>query len=139
MKRLVIFLGVIALMVVAMPGETSAQSPTKKNVLDIYYTHSTNRCAGCKAIETQTKETLEKEFSKEVSDGKIVFHAVNIDLKENKAFVDKYEVWGSGLFIINNTTAKNTDLTKEGFATARTKPEEFRATLAKAIRENLKQ
>jgi hypothetical protein len=68
-----------------------------------------------------------------------VFHAVNIDLKENKAFVDKYEVWGSGLFIINNITAKNTDLTKEGFATARTKPEEFRATLAKAIRENMKQ
>jgi len=139
MKKIAMFLGIITLVMMALPNEINAQTAAKKTVLDIYYTHSTNRCAGCKAIETQAKETLESQFKQETSDGKIVFHLINIDLKENKAFVEEHKVWGSGLFMINSATKKNVDLTKEGFAMARTKPEEFRATLAKAIRENLGQ
>jgi len=137
MKSLLSVIGLVLIFFLCSINMLSAQKADTKKVLDIYYTHSTNRCAGCKAIETQTKATLEKEFEKEVSDRKIVFHEVNIDLKENKAFVEKYEVWGSSLFMINSATSKNTDLTKEGFAKARSKPEEFRALLAKTIRENL--
>jgi hypothetical protein len=137
MKSILSVIGLTLIVILSSINSLNAQQADTKKVLDVYYTHSTNRCAGCKAIETQTKETLEKDFKKEVSEGKIVFHAINIDLKQNKAFVEKYEVWGSGLFMINNATSKNTDLTKEGFAMARTKPEEFRAVLAKAIKENL--
>jgi hypothetical protein len=139
MKKIAMCFAIITIVLMTLPNEISAQSTAKKTVLDIYYTHSTNRCPGCKAIENQTKETLESQFKQETTDGKIVFHLINIDLKENKAFVEEHQVWGSGLFMINSATKKNVDLTKEGFAMARSKPEEFRSTLAKAIRENLGQ
>ncbi|HOI31376.1 MAG: nitrophenyl compound nitroreductase subunit ArsF family protein [Bacteroidales bacterium] len=117
--------------------ESSAKE-TQKAVLDVYYTHSTNRCAGCKAIEKETLETLNTQFKQQMENGEIAVHIVNIDLKRNKEIVDEFEVWGSSLFIVKNGDTKNrTDLTKEGFAMARTKPEEFRAVVAKTIKEQL--
>jgi ATP-dependent protease HslVU (ClpYQ) ATPase subunit len=118
--------------------ETAAKE-TQKAVLDVYYTHSTNRCAGCKAIEKETLKTLNTQFKQQLENGEIAVHIINIDLKKNKTIVDQFKVWGSSLFIVKNSDSEHKiDLTKEGFALARTKPEEFHVVVAKTIREQLK-
>jgi len=117
--------------------ETTAKE-TQNAMLDVYYTHSTNRCSGCKAIEKETLETLNSQFKQQLDNGEIAIHIVNIDLKKNKNLVDQFKVWGSSLFIVKNgDTEHKIDLTKEGFAMARTKPKEFRALVAKTIKEQL--
>ncbi|MGE4541225.1 MAG: nitrophenyl compound nitroreductase subunit ArsF family protein [Bacteroidales bacterium] len=129
----------LMLMISSLSAQTeTAIKETQNAVLDVYYTHSTNRCAGCRAIEKETLETLNSQFKQQMENGEIAVHIVNIDLKKNKEIVDEFEVWGSSLFIVKNGDTKNrTDLTKEGFAMARTKPEEFRAVVAKTIKEQL--
>jgi len=138
MKKITGILILMLLVALAGPTSLSAQQDAPQKVLDIYYTHSTNRCPTCKAIEAQTRETLETQFNTETSAGSVVLHIVNIDLKENKDLVEKYKIWGSSLFLVTKGDEERTDLTKEGFAMARTKPEEFRALLVKTIREKLR-
>jgi len=108
-----------------------------KKVLDIYYAHSTNRCPTCRAIEAETKATLDEQFKDELANGVIELHIINIDLKSSKEIVKKYKIWGSSLFIVKQGTDNTIDPTKEAFATARTKPDEFHQLLEKSIRELL--
>jgi predicted transcriptional regulator len=133
------FVGLLMLMISSLSAQTETATKESQNVvLDVYYTHSTNRCAGCKAIEKETLETLNTQFKQQLEDGKVVVHIVNIDLKKNKSIVDQFKVWGSSLFIVKNGDNEHKiDLTKEGFAMARTKPEEFRKVVAKTIKEQL--
>jgi hypothetical protein len=134
-----LLIGILMLMTGGLNAQTeTASTETQNTVLDVYYTHSTNRCAGCKAIEKETTETLNSQFKQQLDDGRIAFHIVNIDLKKNESIVDQFKIWGSSLFIVKNgDTEHKTDLTKEGFAMARTKPEAFRELVAKVIKEQL--
>ena len=110
----------LMLMISSLSAQTeTAIKETQNAVLDVYYTHSTNRCAGCKAIEKETLETLNSQFKQQLDNGEIAIHIVNIDLKKNKSLVDQFKVWGSSLFIVKNgDTEHKIDLTKEGFAMA---------------------
>jgi hypothetical protein len=137
MKKVIVGLTVLFLAGFMSPEVSIAQASAEKPILEIYYTHSTNRCAGCIAIENQTIETLENGFKTDVESGKIKFVSVNIDDAANKAFIDKYEVWGSSLFIVKTSTEQTIDLTRDGFAYARTRPEMFRERLSAAIKNNL--
>ncbi|MBU1370176.1 MAG: hypothetical protein KJ578_04295 [Bacteroidetes bacterium] len=138
MKQFFLFSLVMLLMSSLSAQTEKAVQAAEKAVLDVYYTHSTNRCAGCRAIEKETMQTLNSQFKQQMENGEIAVHIVNIDLKKNKEIVDEFEVWGSSLFIVKNGDTKNrTDLTKEGFAMARTKPEEFHKVLAGSIKKLL--
>lgn len=139
MMKTIILMSILLTVGIFQAEMVQAQNAAKKPVLDIYYTHSTNRCAGCNAIEKETVATLNKDFKSQLESGEITLHIINIDLKENKSLVNEFEIWGSSLFIVKNGDKKNTiDLTKEGFATARTKPETFQTTLANAVNKALK-
>lgn len=137
MKKIVLLFTVLILAGFVHLQKICAQQALTETQLEVYYTHSTNRCAGCKAIENQTIETLNNDFKAELESGKIKFTVVNIDEPANKAFVEQYEVWGSSLFIKINGSDKTIDLTRDGFAFARTKPEMFREKLTAALRDNL--
>jgi hypothetical protein len=137
MKKIVLFFSLVLATGIVTAQSLQAQQATAETLLEVYYTHSTNRCAGCKAIEKQTMETLNSDFKSEIESGKIKFTAVNIDEPANKKFVEEYEVWGSSLFIKISGSDKTIDLTRDGFAFARTKPEKFRAKLASTLRDNM--
>jgi hypothetical protein len=137
MKKLLYIVTAFILTGMMAPQTTVAQIETEDTVLEIYYTHSTNRCAGCRAIEDQTVETLNNGFKADLATGKIKYTAINIDDADNKEFVKKYEVWGSSLFIVKKGTEETIDLTRDGFAFARSRPEMFREKLSEAIRNNL--
>lgn len=138
MKKLTMITLMIAFFAMGMVSETSAQKVTEKTKVEVFYTHTKNRCAGCKAIENQAVAVLNENFSEQLKSGEIVLHIVNIDDKSNAAIVKKYEIWGSSLFLVKKGDLKPTeDLTKAGFAKARTKPEEFRKELTDAINKLL--
>lgn len=139
MKKITVFLSAMLLLLLIGNPSLRAQDGNAETKLDVYYTHTTNRCAGCKAIEKETITTLNESFSEQLKSGEIKLHIVNIDLKANAAFADQYKVWGSSLFLVKKGDDKATvDLTKTGFAKARSKSEEFRTELAMQINNLLK-
>jgi thiol:disulfide interchange protein len=88
----------------------------KQNSIEIYDFHTTNRCVTCKAIEANTKYTLDTYFQEEVKNGTITLKVVNIDKEENYALAEKFQAAGTSLFfnIISSGKEKQIDLT--GFA-----------------------
>ena len=58
-----------------------------------YYFLTNFRCTSCYKIEMYTKEALEKHFKDELESGILVFKPANIDEKENKHFIEDYELY----------------------------------------------
>lgn len=116
------FLSILAfgLMLASCNGQTKSknsttnQSMSKIEVIDF---HSTHRCMTCKAIEANTKFTLNTYFSKDVNNGNITFQVINVDDKENKKLVEKFEASGTALFlnVIKDGKEKHIDLTEFAF------------------------
>lgn len=71
--------------------------PTEK--VQVFLFHNTQRCYSCVAIGKYAKETVKRNFQKEVSAGKIEFREINIDLPENKELANKFKAAGSALFL----------------------------------------
>ena len=116
------FLSILAfsLMLASCNGQTKSktnttnQSISKIEVIDF---HSTHRCMTCKAIEANTKFTLDTYFSKDVKDGNITFQVINVDDKENEKLAEKFEASGTSLFlnVIKDGKEKHIDLTEFAF------------------------
>lgn len=130
----------ILILVAAAQSKAQTKSAEKNNAkLEVYYTHVTNRCPGCKAIEKETIETLNTVFKDNMKKGEVELHIVNVDLKENQAIAEQLQAWGSGLYLVRSGDKKPTaDLTREGFSLARSKPVEFRNVLADQIERLLR-
>jgi hypothetical protein len=95
----------------------TAANQVKENSIEVIDFHSTNRCMTCKAIEANTKYTLDTYFANELKAGKITFKIVNVDKKENEQFAEKFEASGTALFlnVIKNGKEKHIDLTNFAF------------------------
>lgn len=62
-----------------------------------YYFHTTYRCATCLKIENLSKMTIEKYFAKELKENNIVFISVNVELPENRHYVEDYQLYTKSL------------------------------------------
>lgn len=126
------------------PGSDSVSEETAdisdKPTLLIYNFHITNRCASCIAIEEATTKTLNTYFAAEVKQGRIKRQILNVDEDANKNVSEKYQAFGSGLFVTRVSKGKETttDLTGDGFKYAKNKEEKFIEILKKQISEYLK-
>lgn len=56
------------------------------------YFHNTLRCESCLLIEKSSREVLEEEFGDELASGAIRWHKLNMELDENRHFVEEYEL-----------------------------------------------
>lgn len=70
-----------------------------KNYIIAYYFHGTFRCPTCHKLEEYSKEAIEANFKNELTSGKIVFKAVNVDEKANEHFVNDYQLYTKSLVI----------------------------------------
>ncbi len=103
---------------------TKAQASTSKlaanhiEVIDFYGTH---RCVTCKAIEANTKYTLDTYFPKEQQEGKIVFKTVNVDEPENADIAQEFQAFGTSLFlkVVKGDEVTKIDLTNNAFENGR--------------------
>lgn len=115
-------------------NESEAEKQVKKDVVEVLYFHSKQRCATCMAIEKNTKELVESAFAEKLNNGELVFKSVNIT--EEETLADKYEVSWSSLIIVDydkNGKEESTNMTEFAFGNARTNPESFKKGVAEQI------
>ncbi len=65
-----------------------------------YYFHSTFRCYSCKKIEALTLKAINKGFSEELKNGKLVWKQINVDIPENRHFTDDYKLHTKSVVIV---------------------------------------
>lgn len=112
-----------------------AEVANPKLKLQIYYFHSTNRCATCNSIETAVREVVESNFREQLASGIVNFKTINVDEAENKVLAKKYEAAGAALHFvqIENGIETDNDLTEYAFSNVRTQPDLFKSVLKEKI------
>lgn len=119
-------------------NESKAEKQVKKDVVEVLYFHSKQRCATCIAIEKNTKELVESAFAEKLNNGELVFKSVNIT--EEETLADKYEVSWSSLIIVDYDShgkEKVENITEFAFGNARTNPDNFKKGVAEQINKML--
>ena len=116
------------------------ETSVEKSVVIIYNFHVTNRCASCIAIEEATTKTLKTYFAAEVKQGRIKRNIVDVDDEKNSKIAEKYQAFGSGLFVTRVLQGKEStiDMTGDGFKFAKNKEDRFIELLKFQIKEYLK-
>lgn len=116
------------------------QKKAEQPLVFIYNFHITNRCVSCIAIEEATTKTLNTYFSAELKQGRIKRQILNVDSDVNSKIAEKYQAFGSSLFItrVYKGSETTTDLTGDGFKYAKNKEERFIEILKSKIIEYLK-
>lgn len=111
----------------------SAEAASPVNGVEVLSFHTKQRCPTCIAIEQLTREVVETDFAAQLTDGSLTFRVV--DISENEALADKYEVpWSSLLVTRHKDGAESVNnLTTFAFANARTNPDRFREELRARI------
>jgi len=116
-------------------------SNTTTPIVLVYNFYSTHRCPSCIAIENATIKTLDSLYAEQVKNGQIKRFSINIDDAANAKLCEKYQAFGSGIFVtqILNGKENTVDLTGDGFKFAMNKEEKFIEILKSKIDEFLKQ
>lgn len=80
----------------------------KSDYVKVYYFHGSFRCSNCYNIEAYTKEALEQSFKKELDSNELVFEPVNVDEKENRHFVNDYDLYTKSVVLSSVRDNKQT-------------------------------
>lgn len=84
----------------AEAGKTGTVFPKEGSVKTIaFYFHGNFRCAKCKKIEQYSREAIEKYFTEQLKTKALIFNIINIDLSENRHFVEDYKIYTRSLII----------------------------------------
>lgn len=60
--------------------------------LIVYYFHGNTRCPSCRAIESQTRDVLQKDFAEPLSEGQILWETVNYENPAIPEIVKTFEI-----------------------------------------------
>ncbi len=75
----------------AAAGQPGAME-TLDDGLVVYYFHGDFRCATCRAIESQTHETVKNDFADRFESGQIAWKVLNYDKPESAELAKKFDV-----------------------------------------------
>jgi hypothetical protein len=119
---------------------SEAKTTNVKPVVEIYNFHQKRRCATCLAIEKSVRNVVDGSFKKEVQDGRVKLHVLDVEDRANANSAKKFKAYGLALFVVNNNKGKEdiVNLTAEGVRHARRNPEQFEETLRARILQGLK-
>jgi len=68
----------------------------------VTYFHTTFRCPTCKLLEEYSRETVERDFDKEMKEGTVAFRVINVDDSENEHFIKDYSLYTKSLIVSLN-------------------------------------
>ncbi len=124
---------------VSGPENNGAFMPETPSVTVMLF-HATRKCASCIAITDCVNAVLKESFSAETQIKKVRLNEINADDEKNEAICEKYEAFGTALFVTRTFKGKEsiTDMTAQAFKLARSKPDEFKKILKDQIRKDLK-
>jgi len=114
---------------------------TETPIVLVYNFYAKHRCPSCIAIEEATKKTINTYFAEDLKQGKIKQFSINIDDVANTKLCEKYQAFGSGIYLTQVLRGKETniDLTGDGFKFALNKEDKFIEILKTNIENLLKQ
>lgn len=127
----------LALAFTACNAQTESSDQTANltdSKIEILNFHSTHRCMTCNAIEASTKYTLNTYFADQLKDGTISLQVINVDEEANESIAEKFEAYGTALYlnIIKGEKEKRVNLTDFAFANGNEQ-----ATFAKELKLKL--
>ena len=78
----------------ALPQDTPspAGQALRPDRVDAYYFHGSARCLTCRNLEAYGQEGLRRGFGDAVEDGRLVWRPINVDLPENRHFVQDFQL-----------------------------------------------
>ncbi|MCX6902971.1 MAG: nitrophenyl compound nitroreductase subunit ArsF family protein [Verrucomicrobia bacterium] len=88
------------------PAPAATANATNEQVI-AYYFHGTMRCETCLKIEKQARETIERQFQKEIYEKRLVFKPVNYDKPENAHFLKDYKLPCPSLVVVRQKGGKD--------------------------------
>lgn len=94
--------------------------------VQVYYFHTSRRCATCKAVERVSEQAVQDMNSDEVS-----FAAYNIEETKGGQIAEKLDISGQTLLVTNGD--KKFNLTRKGFMNARSKPEKLKEIVQQKV------
>lgn len=122
-------LKILFLAILAFSMNTSCYSQSSKNEdksttvsndnVEVYYFHTSRRCATCQAVESVSKEAIAEIYGEKVS-----FTPYNLDDTKGKEKGAEVGVSGQTLLIVSGDTKIN--ITNEGFMYARANPDKLK-------------
>jgi hypothetical protein len=77
---------------IAAATGTPAKNETVNDGLVVYYFHSNMRCPTCRSIESQTEETVQNHFAKQLGNGEVIWKIVNYEEAAAKPLAAKFEI-----------------------------------------------
>lgn len=133
MKTLLLNLSILALLITSIScnpangkEEKKETEVTKSDKVEAIYFHATRRCATCEAVEEVAKSYITENYTDKVS-----FTSVNREEEENAKLVEKYEITGQTLLIVNGEKVVN--LTTDAFMNARSNPDKLKELIKSTI------
>ncbi|MFW5793582.1 MAG: nitrophenyl compound nitroreductase subunit ArsF family protein [Bacteroidota bacterium] len=127
--KMISVLFVLAGMSISCTGQTNKKEETsvkKADDVQVYYFHTSRRCATCKAVETETKKAVEELYG-----DKVPFATYNIEKAEGEQKAEELNVPGQALLIVSGDTKIN--ITREGFMNARSNPDKLKQIIKSKI------
>lgn len=92
----------------ASPTEVTKPRPDK---LIAYYFHTTYRCPTCRRIEAYSKQAIESGYARELADGRMEFRLVNVEIPENRHYVQEYNLVTKSLVLVRMKDGKQAEWT----------------------------
>jgi hypothetical protein len=74
-----------------------------------YYFHTTFRCYTCRMIEAFSEEALKQDFTDALRNGSLEFRPVNVQLLENRHFINDYQLFTKSLVIVRVNDGKQVE------------------------------
>lgn len=106
----------------------------------VYYFHATTRCDSCLEIERLAEEILVQEFSPELTDGRLLWRAVNADLPEHAHFISDFDLAANELVVARGNAVRGGAYVKlPDTWTLAYDPETLQTRLMRLVRDALSQ
>jgi hypothetical protein len=111
--------------------QSSREPIVSTEKVDVYYFHFTRRCFTCVKVQEATEKVLKEHYGKEIENGKLVFHEINLSEPGSKEIAEMLEVGGQALLVVSG--GKKVDITMQGFMHAPRDYDRFKKILDSAI------
>jgi len=107
--------------------------------VSVYYLHQKKSCMTCKAVGSVSRNTTEKYFKQELSNGEVAFFDLDISEPANDSIAVKFECNWSGLYIYASGSGKEVteDLTDVAFMYALNNPDTLEQIVKSTIAKKL--
>ena len=86
--------------------DTVSKSGNEKHKVIVYYLYFMPRCQTCLDMEAYAKEAVESDFSEDLKQGRVEWHAYNTDLEDYKHFWDDFKLETKSLIVVEMQDGK---------------------------------